>query len=55
MPRMESNEMLGKLTWAAIPFDQPIIMGTISVVGLVGLAILGLVTVKGWWAYLWRP
>lgn len=46
--------MLGKLTWEAIPFDQPIIMGTVAVVGLVGLAILGLVTVKGWWPYLWR-
>src|SRR5580700_9436905 len=46
--------MLGKLTWAAIPFDQPIIMGTVAVVGLVGLLTVGLVTVKGWWPYLWR-
>ena len=46
--------MLGKLTWAAIPFDQPIIMGTVAVIGLVGVVILGLVTVKGWWPYLWR-
>jgi cytochrome o ubiquinol oxidase subunit 1 len=46
--------MLGKLTWQAIPFDQPIIMGTVAVVGVVGLAILGLMTVKGWWPYLWR-
>ena len=46
--------MLGKLTWAAVPFDQPIIMGTVSVIGLVGLAIVGLVTAKGWWLYLWR-
>jgi cytochrome o ubiquinol oxidase subunit 1 len=46
--------MLGKLTWAAIPFDQPIIMGTVAVIGVVGVAILGLVTVRGWWPYLWR-
>jgi cytochrome o ubiquinol oxidase subunit 1 len=46
--------MLGKLTWAAIPFDQPIVMIASGVVGLVLLAILGLVTVKGWWPYLWR-
>src|SRR6202161_4582668 len=46
--------MLSKLTWAAVPFDQPIIMGTVSVIGLVGLAIVGLVTAKGWWPYLWR-
>jgi len=45
--------MLGKLTWAAIPFDQPIVMGTVSVIGLVGVVILGLVTVRGWWPYLW--
>ena len=46
--------MLGRLTWAAIPFDQPIIMATVAVIGLVGLAILALVTVKGWWLYLWH-
>src|ERR1700684_2721303 len=46
--------MLSKLTWAAVPFDQPIIMGTVSVIGLVGLAIVGLVTAKGWCLYLWR-
>src|ERR1700741_2656576 len=45
---------LGRLSWDAIPFDQPIIMGTSAVVGLGILAILGLVTYKGWWPYLWR-
>jgi len=46
--------MLGRLSWSAIPFDQPIIMGTCGVVGAVLLAILVVVTVKGWWPYLWR-
>jgi cytochrome o ubiquinol oxidase subunit 1 len=46
--------MLGRLTWAAIPFDQPIVMVTVGVVGIVAFAILGLVTVQGWWPYLWR-
>jgi cytochrome o ubiquinol oxidase subunit 1 len=46
--------MLGKLTWAAIPLDQPIPLITSAVVGLVILAILALVTLKGWWPYLWR-
>jgi len=46
--------MLGKLTWAAIPFDQPIIMGTGAVLGLIIASILGLVTLKGWWPYIWR-
>ncbi|MEJ0085232.1 MAG: cytochrome o ubiquinol oxidase subunit I [Pseudomonadota bacterium] len=46
--------MLGKLTWAAIPFDQPIVMIASSVVGLAIAAVLVLVTLKGWWGYLWR-
>ncbi len=46
--------MLGRLTLAAIPFDQPIVMGTSAVVGATLLAIAVLVTVKGWWPYLWR-
>jgi cytochrome o ubiquinol oxidase subunit I len=46
--------MLGKLTWKAIPFDQPIPLVTSIVVIVVILAVLGLITVKGWWPYLWR-
>src|SRR5579864_5771155 len=46
--------MLGRLTWSAIPFDQPIVMGTCGTVGVVLLSIFLLVTVKGWWPYLWR-
>jgi cytochrome o ubiquinol oxidase subunit I len=46
--------IFGKLSWAAIPFDQPIVMGTLAVVGLGMASILTLVTYKGWWPYLWR-
>jgi cytochrome o ubiquinol oxidase subunit 1 len=46
--------MLGKLTWAAIPFDQPIVMIASGTVGLAIVGLLGLTTVKGWWPYLWR-
>ena len=46
--------MFGRLTWAAIPFDVPIVMITAGVVGTVLTAVLLLVTVKGWWPYLWR-
>ncbi len=45
--------MLGKLSWSAIPFDQPIPLVTSIVVIVVILAVLGLITVKGWWPYLW--
>ena len=46
--------MLGKLTWDAIPFDQPIPMVASGVVALAILAILGWVVVKGHLPYLWR-
>src|SRR3981081_1565774 len=46
--------MFGRLSWAAIPFDVPIVMITAGVVGAVLGAVLVLVTVKGWWPYLWR-
>jgi cytochrome o ubiquinol oxidase subunit 1 len=46
--------MLGKLTWDAIPFDQPIPMIASAVVALAILAILGWVVVKGHLPYLWR-
>jgi cytochrome o ubiquinol oxidase subunit I len=46
--------MLGRLSWDAIPFDQPIPLVT-SIVMICGiLAILALVTIKGWWSYLWN-
>src|SRR5271166_3936393 len=46
--------MLGKLSWAAIPFDQPIPL----IAGGVAFLIVGLVVVyvalKGWIPYLWE-
>jgi cytochrome o ubiquinol oxidase subunit I len=46
--------ILGKLSWSAIPFDQPIVMGASSVVVLGVVLVLGWVTLKGYWPYLWR-
>jgi cytochrome o ubiquinol oxidase subunit 1 len=46
--------MLGKLTWAAIPFDQPIPMIASGIVALGILAVLGWVVIKGHLPYLWR-
>src|SRR5499427_4803682 len=46
--------MLGKLTWAAVPLDQPIPL----VAGCVAFGIVGgiviYVVLKGWAPYLWR-
>jgi cytochrome o ubiquinol oxidase subunit 1 len=46
--------MLGKLTWAAIPFDEPIPLVVSGILVLVIFGVLGWVTVKGYWPYLWR-
>jgi cytochrome o ubiquinol oxidase subunit I len=46
--------MLGKLSWAAIPFHEPLPLISSAMVFIVILVVLGIVTVKGWWPYLWR-
>ena len=46
--------MLGKLSWSAIPFNQPIPLITSMVVILIVVSVLGWVTIKGYWPYLWR-
>src|SRR5258705_5204618 len=49
-----SASMLGKLSWAAIPFNQPIPLVTAAFVGVVIIGILVWITLKGWLPYLWR-
>jgi cytochrome o ubiquinol oxidase subunit I len=46
--------MWGNLSWAAIPFNQPIPLMTSVVIVVLLAAVVGLVTLKGWWPYLWR-
>ena len=46
--------LLGKLTLAALPLDQPIPMIASCVVGLTALGVIGLVVAKGWAPYLWK-
>ena len=46
--------MLGRLDWSAIPFNEPLPLITGAVVAVIILAILALVTLKGWWPDLWR-
>ncbi|MGO4332224.1 cytochrome o ubiquinol oxidase subunit I [Cupriavidus sp. 2TAF22] len=45
--------MFGKLNLDAIPYHEPIIMGTLAVVMLGGAALLGAITYFGKWKYLW--
>ncbi|HXC28118.1 MAG TPA: cytochrome o ubiquinol oxidase subunit I [Stellaceae bacterium] len=46
--------MLGRLTWDAIPFNEPIPLVTSIVIILGALGVLAIITLKGWWPYLWR-
>src|SRR3981081_4476556 len=46
--------MFGKLTWQAIPFDEPIALGASALIGLIMCAVLAWVIVKGYVPYLWR-
>ncbi len=46
--------MLGKLTWAAIPLHQPIPLVTSIVVIFGIISVLALITIRGWWPYLWN-
>jgi cytochrome o ubiquinol oxidase subunit 1 len=46
--------MLGRLTWDAIPFNEPIPLVTSAVVIIIIFAILAIITLKGWVPYLWK-
>ena len=46
--------MFGKLSWDAIPLHEPIIMYTLAIVGLIAVGMVGSITWKGAWGYLWR-
>ncbi len=49
-----SNLIFGRLSWAAIPFHDPIILATFVGVALGGVAILGGLTRYRLWGPLWR-
>ncbi|MEQ3725093.1 cytochrome o ubiquinol oxidase subunit I [Alcanivorax sp.] len=46
--------IFGRLTWDAIPFHDPIILGTFVVVALGGIATLAALTRYKLWGYLWN-
>jgi cytochrome o ubiquinol oxidase subunit I len=46
--------LLGKLSLAAIPLDQPIPLFAGAIVGFIILCVLIFVALKGWVPYLWR-
>src|SRR5215475_13874575 len=46
--------MLGKLSWDAIPLNEPLPLVAGGVVVFIILVILAFITIKGWVPYLWR-
>ena len=46
--------MFGRLTWDAIPFDQPIPLAAGAFVVLVIVGGVAFITLMGWVPYLWR-
>ncbi|RXF72669.1 cytochrome o ubiquinol oxidase subunit I [Hansschlegelia zhihuaiae] len=46
--------LFGKLSLAALPLHEPILVATFAVVALGGVAILGALTYYRVWGYLWR-
>ena len=46
--------MLGKLTWEAVPWNQPIPLIAAALVLAATLGALAFVTATGRWTYLWR-
>jgi len=46
--------MLGKLTWNAIPWDQPIPLAAGAAVFSIAIAVVAWVVLKGHLPYLWR-
>jgi len=46
--------MLGRLTWSAIPLNEPIPLVASAVVLIIIFGVLGIITIKGWWPYLWK-
>src|SRR5262245_23102520 len=52
--RQEPSDMLGKLTWNAIPWDQPIPLIAGSVVFSIAISVVAWIVLKGHLPYLWR-
>ncbi len=45
--------MMGKLTLAAIPYQNPIVMGAVGFMVIAAVAAVGAITLLGKWKYLW--
>jgi len=48
------NFLLGRLTLDSLPLDNKILVGTFIVVAAIGVCLLGFITWKRYWGYLWH-
>ncbi|UHL62702.1 cytochrome o ubiquinol oxidase subunit I [Paralcaligenes sp. KSB-10] len=48
------NFLLGRLTLDSLPLDNMIVVGTFIVVAVIGVCLLGFITWKRYWGYLWH-
>jgi cytochrome o ubiquinol oxidase subunit I len=46
--------LFGRLSLEAIPYHEPILVGTFIMAALGGMGVVGLITKMGWWGTLWR-
>lgn len=46
--------IFGRLSLEAIPYHEPILIGTFAMVAIGGIAVLGLITKAKLWGYLWK-
>lgn len=49
-----ADPVFGKLNWDAIPYDDPVVMPVMIAVILGGSALVGFLTYKRLWGYLWN-
>lgn len=49
-----SQLIFGRLSLEAIPYHEPILVGTFIMASLGAMVVLGLITKMGWWGTLWK-
>ncbi|SFG91995.1 cytochrome bo3 quinol oxidase subunit 1 apoprotein [Duganella sp. CF458] len=54
MENQTLHPLLGRLSWDAIPYHEPILVATFAMVVLGGMAVLGAMTKYRLWGPLWR-
>ena len=51
---IETSFLLGRLTWAAVPLHEPILVATFAGVAVGGIAVVAALTYFRLWGYLWK-